>query len=63
MATINEKDYAEKRTEFVSNPRIHPSDKIKFLNTEMKLLKEYVEKGLSDGDIILCNRLQMLEEF
>ena len=63
MATINEKDYAEKRTDFISNPRIHPSDKIKFLNTELKLLKEYVEKGLSDGDIILCNRLQMLEEF
>ena len=29
----------------------------------MKLLKEYVEKGLTDGVIILCNRLQMLEEF
>jgi len=63
MATIKQQDYADKRTEFVSNPRIHPNDKIKFLNTELKLLKEYVDKNLTDGDIILCNRLQMLEEF
>ena len=63
MTTISAKDYGDKRISFLNKKSIHPTDKIKFLNIELKLLKEYVEKGLSSGDMILCNRLQMLEEY